>query len=148
MTWPCYDRGCRRADGYLRVGKAWWICRCSPTRLRLCAVETRKCRQRRAQVFARPRNRRLSRRGERFGLLRVDLDGFKLINDTQGHGVGDELLRQVADRLRAASTGPGMFVSLLAGDEFAYIVPHVDADQAMKLAPSERRGDHCRPTSQ
>ena len=57
-----------------------------------------------------------------FALLYLDLDGFKLINDMRGHGVGDALLVQVAERLLAA-TNAGETVARTGGDEFAIAVP-------------------------
>jgi diguanylate cyclase (GGDEF)-like protein/PAS domain S-box-containing protein len=57
--------------------------------------------------------------GERIGLLLVDLDHFKEINDTLGHAVGDTLLQRIADRLREAA---GADVARLGGDEFAVLV--------------------------
>jgi diguanylate cyclase (GGDEF)-like protein len=57
-------------------------------------------------------------------LLYVDLDGFKSINDTMGHPVGDELLRHAARRLKLA-VRPHDHVVRLGGDEFVVIVDHI-----------------------
>ncbi|WAJ26464.1 diguanylate cyclase domain-containing protein [Antarcticirhabdus aurantiaca] len=57
-----------------------------------------------------------------YALLYVDLDGFKLINDTHGHGMGDDVLRIAGRRLEAA-VPPGGRAYRLGGDEFAVIVP-------------------------
>jgi len=54
-------------------------------------------------------------------LLLVDLDGFKLINDTFGHAVGDEFLKIAANRLNAICREPN-FVARLGGDEFAVLL--------------------------
>lgn len=66
-------------------------------------------------------------------VLCLDLDGFKIVNDTYGHPTGDELLCMVARRIQAV-LGPGDHVSRLGGDEFAIVMAegsHCDADAAL-----------------
>lgn len=58
-------------------------------------------------------------------LFMLDLDRFKQVNDTLGHAAGDQLLQQVADRLRGAVAGKGE-IGRLGGDEFQVLLPDVD----------------------
>ena len=71
--------------------------------------------------------------GQGVALLFLDLDDFKTVNDTLGHGVGDELLVQVADRIRH-SIRPGDLPTRLGGDEFGVLVSDVDAARAGEIA--------------
>ncbi|MEU6559152.1 sensor domain-containing diguanylate cyclase [Nocardia nova] len=70
---------------------------------------------------------------DRIGLCFIDLDGFKSVNDTYGHGVGDRLLTAVADRLAAAA--PEVLLARVGGDEFvALIRPPCDTDRVAEVA--------------
>src|SRR5262249_19110122 len=72
-------------------------------------------------------------RDDMAAVVLLDLNGFKPINDTYGHAVGDEALRTFAARI-SALLRPGSFLARLGGDEFAIIVPHLSSpDEAAKL---------------
>lgn len=74
--------------------------------------------------------RRHLRKGERLTLLYMDLNRFKHVNDTLGHPVGDELLKQVARRLKASLRSREL-LARFGGDEFAVLLQDVsDADAA------------------
>lgn len=72
--------------------------------------------------------RRQERFGEAFGLLFIDLDRFKEINDSFGHEYGDLLLTQVAWRIRGELRRDLDLACRLGGDEFTALIPHVDED--------------------
>lgn len=74
------------------------------------------------------------RAGARGALLFVDLDGFKGINDTLGHQVGDRLLAGIARRVRATVGSHTDIVARLGGDEFAVLAPGVNRETARQLA--------------
>ncbi len=71
-------------------------------------------------------------KGRQLALIIIDIDGFKFINDTYGHPVGDEVLRTVAKRL-ADSCGSGT-VARLAGDEFAVVLQNTTEENAKTIA--------------
>jgi len=72
--------------------------------------------------------------GSPVGILFLDLDHFKLINDSIGHHAGDQLLQAVAPRLRA-HLRPGDIVARFGGDEFGILVDRLtDEDEALAIA--------------
>jgi diguanylate cyclase (GGDEF)-like protein/PAS domain S-box-containing protein len=78
--------------------------------------------------------RRATASGSPVGVLFLDLDHFKLINDSMGHHAGDELLQAVAPRLRT-HLRPGDIVARFGGDEFGILVDRLaDEDEAVAIA--------------
>jgi diguanylate cyclase (GGDEF)-like protein/PAS domain S-box-containing protein len=77
-------------------------------------------------------------KGRQVALVIIDIDGFKFINDTYGHPVGDEVLKLIA---KALTTGKhqGGAVARIAGDEFAVILQNVTDEQATNVAKQIHR---------
>lgn len=83
------------------------------------------------------------RRGNRgsnpISLIMIDIDYFKKFNDTYGHIIGDDCLRQVADTLSDSVRRPADFVARYGGEEFAAVLPDTDADAAKLMAELMRK---------
>jgi diguanylate cyclase (GGDEF)-like protein/PAS domain S-box-containing protein len=77
--------------------------------------------------------RRMDRRGEYGALLLLDLDNFKLVNDTAGHLAGDQVLKTTAEVLRRRLRATDV-IGRLGGDEFAALVLNVTPRQAREIA--------------
>ncbi|RPI78673.1 MAG: diguanylate cyclase [Desulfobacteraceae bacterium] len=76
---------------------------------------------------------RLLRYGHPFTVCYIDIDNFKRINDTFGHGEGDILLRQIAESIKNNMRRTDV-VGRLGGDEFALLMPETAADVALSVA--------------
>jgi diguanylate cyclase (GGDEF)-like protein len=70
---------------------------------------------------------------ETVGLVMLDIDDFKKVNDVYGHAVGDHILSELADHLRATVRGSDV-VCRIGGEEFAVIVPSTDSASTIALA--------------
>ena len=99
------------------------------------------CQQRLAQALTQARVT-----GERVAVLFIDLDRFKLINDTLGHHIGDGLLRIVARRLCQSVRGEDT-VSRLGGDEFVVVMRHVGDHDELDTLVNQRMIPTIRQTA-
>ena len=86
---------------------------------------------------------RATRAGGQVGVLFLDLDGFKGVNDQLGHAAGDEVLRSVAHRLTPC-VRPGDTIARFGGDEFVVLLDALpDLDGARQVAERIGRGVHA-----
>ncbi|MEH6438111.1 GGDEF domain-containing protein [Massilia sp. DD77] len=89
------------------------------------------------EVAARERSRAV-RSGKPLGLMLVDLDNFKAINDASGHAAGDAALRLVADSVRKVLRG-GDVLARMGGDEFVLLLPDTDLEAACAVGEKLRK---------
>ena len=71
--------------------------------------------------------------GRPIGILMVDVDHLKRINDTYGHAAGDRVLKEVVDRIMSALR-PSDLVARMGGDEFAIVIPDTDLNGTLQIA--------------
>src|SRR5260221_10443330 len=74
-----------------------------------------------------------TRRDSSFAVISLDVDGLKSVNDSRGHQAGDELLKGIADGLRAVLRTEDVPVRT-GGDEFVVLLPEADRGEAVKVA--------------
>ena len=82
---------------------------------------------------------RAMRHGTKLGLLLVDLDHFKHVNDTMGHASGDALLQEFGRRLRG-NMRSGDFIARIGGDEFAIIVERASSSEDLQVVGEKVSG--------
>ena len=85
-----------------------------------------------------------AREPERIGVLFIDLDDFKAINDTHGHAAGDRVLQSVADVLLNATRGCDT-VCRLGGDEFAVLLERLNQEEGPEVAAQRIVNNLARP---
>ncbi|MGE0308110.1 MAG: diguanylate cyclase [Acidimicrobiia bacterium] len=76
---------------------------------------------------------RSQRAGAALSVAMIDLDGFKAVNDRDGHAAGDDLLRSLAQAWTCAIRGGGDFLARVGGDEFALLAPDSDTAGTARL---------------
>jgi two-component system, cell cycle response regulator len=96
--------------------------------------------------FCRKEMSRSQRQKNTMSLMMVDVDHFKMINDTHGHLVGDAVLREIARRI-AESLRPYDAVGRYGGEEFLVVVPNCDNQNALQLAERIRQRIFEKPVS-
>ncbi|MBT9502326.1 MAG: EAL domain-containing protein [Burkholderiaceae bacterium] len=87
---------------------------------------------------------RARRHGHRLALLFIDLDRFKLVNDSMGHAAGDELLKEIGRRLKHAVRAEDL-VTRLGGDEFTVALEEVDSPELIATLVQKMMAEITRP---
>lgn len=78
--------------------------------------------------------RRAMREGEPVGVMMIDVDCFKLFNDSYGHLAGDQCLRNIADSIRGSVNRPGDLPARFGGEEFVVLMPGTDLCGVLQVA--------------
>jgi diguanylate cyclase (GGDEF)-like protein/hemerythrin-like metal-binding protein len=83
---------------------------------------------------------RLARSGAELSLIMLDVDHFKIFNDTYGHVGGDDCLKKIAQVLKGAAVRPADLAARYGGEEFAFILPDTSSLGARKVAEKIQEG--------
>jgi diguanylate cyclase (GGDEF)-like protein len=100
---------------------------------------TNICNRRRFDEILNNEWKRLSRNQSHLSLIMIDLDYFKLFNDTNGHAVGDQCLKDVAYSLRDCLKRPADIIARYGGEEFAALLPDTDREGVKIIANNMRK---------
>ena len=76
----------------------------------------------------------VSEPGRTHGLVMLDIDHFKQVNDTHGHVMGDRVLQAIGEVLRSCVTDKAHSVARFGGEEFAILMPNTSKEQSLKIA--------------
>jgi diguanylate cyclase (GGDEF)-like protein len=95
---------------------------------------TQVANRRRFDEFINLEWKRARREKTSISLILIDIDHFKLYNDTYGHQAGDDCLKAVARRIRESVNRPLDFVARYGGEEFAVVLPNTDNRGAVHIA--------------
>ena len=86
--------------------------------------------------------KRAARENESITLLVVDIDYFKIYNDTYGHAEGDVCLQRVASILKKSLNRPGDVIARVGGEEFVALLPNIDEEGALTVAHTMQENLH------
>lgn len=86
-----------------------------------------------SKIFSKEQERKQHKDSVNFGLLMLDFDNFKGINDTYGHPIGDRVLQELASRLQAALR-PYDIIGRVGGEEFMVALPESNLEQCQEIA--------------
>ena len=98
--------------------------------------------------------RRALQSSRSIAVILMDVDYFKLFNDTYGHQAGDDCLQAVADALAAGLQRSGELLARYGGEEFVALLPNVDVHEAVRTAERLRKRvaslavPHCMPSDE
>ncbi|MCB1142551.1 MAG: EAL domain-containing protein [Leptospiraceae bacterium] len=79
-------------------------------------------------------NKIIEKSNKRFSVLLFDIDNFKIVNDSLGHGLGNKILIEVSLRIKSILEGSGSLLVRLGGDEFTILVDYTNQDEVSAIA--------------
>lgn len=83
-----------------------------------------------------------NRRVRKLSILMLDIDNFKMVNDTYGHGIGDDVIKICAQTIKECTEGLSGACGRYGGEEFLVVINHLDLDHGISLANQIREKIH------